>query len=79
MGKNSWYWVFNGENIDFKGRWLDNEPNNRDNREHCLCIGKRAEGVGFNDIECFGVEMSGFICQDSKKTKRNGIDLRIGA
>ena len=76
MGKFNWYWLKSGQTANMDGKWLNGEPNNNGGREHCLCIGRRSEGVGFNDIECSGTELSGFICQDV--TKVNNIDLRFG-
>lgn len=60
--KTQWYWVANGEKINYAMEWMQGEPNNF-NDDFCLSIGTLE--YQFNDINCHTYEMK-FICQESK-------------
>ena len=63
-----WYWEkSNGSiRISYQMHWQSGEPNNKNEIETCLSIGKGIKGaVGFNDVDC---DMSvtkrlAFLCQ----------------
>ena len=50
--KDFWFWVNSGK-LDYSLKFAKNEPDNYQNVQHCLCIGKRnLSNFMFYDISC---------------------------
>lgn len=59
--KNDWKWI-SGENINFELSWGDNQPNNDENKESCLCMDE-ADPLLYHDISCS--EKYPFVCEEN--------------
>ena len=60
-----WYWVTNGEQIDYQIKFAVGEPNHYDNKEFCLGLTKYSatQFFLFNDIFCNNYnEIFKFLC-----------------
>ncbi|CAO1441927.1 unnamed protein product [Diamesa serratosioi] len=58
--KHGFYWLSNGQNINYKVKWFAGEPNNP-STEQCLHAGFRNNVIGLNDFPCNRQDY--FICQ----------------
>jgi hypothetical protein len=59
--KNDWKWI-NGEKINFDITWGENQPNNEENKEFCLCMDE-ADPLVYHDISC--TEKYPFVCEEN--------------
>jgi len=60
--KTSWYWVQSGKRIDFTLKFLIGNPDNTNEREHCLGIINNRGECSYNDVDCNWSECK-FLCQ----------------
>lgn len=62
VGKNKWYWMSSGNEINYNMKYAQTEPNNVRGLQHCLAVYTHPESFAFADYDCDESE-SIFACQ----------------
>uniref|UniRef100_A0A2C9KNS5 C-type lectin domain-containing protein n=1 Tax=Biomphalaria glabrata TaxID=6526 RepID=A0A2C9KNS5_BIOGL len=61
LKEETWKFQRTGVALPFKS-WAPKEPNNKEGKEHCLCL-DRGKGGEMNDITCSFVRIARFMCE----------------
>lgn len=60
--EGNFYWAPTGKRFDYPVRWVEDEPKNYGNNEHCIGLWKYSGKYEFNDVPCTGYSTN-FICE----------------
>jgi hypothetical protein len=60
--ESDFYWAATGKPLNYPIKWIDGEPNNLGNNEHCVGLWRAKANYEFNDIPCSGYQTP-FICE----------------
>jgi hypothetical protein len=60
--EGNFYWASSGNPVYYPLKWVEGEPNNLGDNEHCMGLGKWKDSFQVNDVPCTGYQAP-FICE----------------
>jgi hypothetical protein len=60
--ESNFYWASSGKPIEYPLNWVEGEPNNYGDKEHCMGLGKWKDSFQVNDVPCTGYQAQ-FFCE----------------